>query len=159
MITGFVLSIFSKVSASINLCAAKIFFEAFSLIHPPHLFSTCLILLPCHSERLLNDILTPVINNRPVIPLSVNIPPAFCWGLENFQSPQGLIYSLLQSLSWLIPSSPLSLFTKSVLCQLLLLPYFVCPLIWESLPFYFFWSAWCIPQKPISFPSVSLQRE
>lgn len=47
----------------------------FPLIHPPHPSSPCFFLLPHHSIRLLNSILTPVINNRLVIPLSINIPP------------------------------------------------------------------------------------
>lgn len=42
----------------------------------PHPSSACLILLPQHSIRLLNTILTLVINNRLVIPLSINILPS-----------------------------------------------------------------------------------
>ena len=55
------------------------------LIHPSHPSSACLILLLHHSIRLLNTILTSVINNRLVIPLSINIPPSLLGVSEALQ--------------------------------------------------------------------------
>lgn len=117
----FILSIFSKACASHFKplsCQPPPDHNYFSS-PPPHPSSACLVLLPHHSIRLLNTILTPVINNRLVIPLSINFPPSLLWGLAISQSPWGLIYSLPPCPPWLILSSPLSFFTKSVLCQLL----------------------------------------
>lgn len=83
----------------------------FLLIHPPHPSSAYLILLLHHSIRLLNTILTPVINNRLVIPLYINVPSSLL-GLPrpcNFSVPlrpdllpcslSVLAYSLLTAFS------------------------------------------------------------
>lgn len=54
------------------------------LIHPAHPSCACLVLLSHRSVRLLNTILTSVINNGQVIPQSISIPALESLRLCNF---------------------------------------------------------------------------
>lgn len=113
-----------------NLHLNTFIFPLILLYVTPRLLSV----FPHHNIRLLNSILTPVINKRLVIPLSINIASSLLWLSEALQffSPLDVWFTPFSTVyASLFSSHSFLLSTKSVQCRLLSF------LIWDALPFDF----------------------